>query len=333
MKININYLPVFATITVFIALYALGSIWFNSFFTLRVFTNLFTDNAFLIIIAIGMTFVIISGGIDLSVGSMVACVGVSAAVMIEHLHLHPLLVFFIILTLAILFGALMGLLIERYGLPPFIVTLAGMFFLRGLSYVISIESISINHEFYNKIANIYIALPGGGGLTFSTILTFFVLACAIYLAHYTRFGRTIYAIGGSEYSARLLSLPVAHTKIGIYALNSFLAALGGIVFTFYTFSGYSLAAMGLELDAIASVVIGGTLLSGGVGFVFGSVFGVLIQGVIQTIISFDGSLNSWWTRIFIGILLFVFIAMQRFLSSGRMVRFLSGLQNKKSKKA
>ena len=326
---NRKYIPLMATIVIFLALYAFGSLRFEAFFSMRVFTNLFTDNAFLIITAIGMTFVILSGGIDLSVGSMIACVGVTLAVMISHYNIHPLIAFALVLTAASLFGAGMGLLIERYQLPPFIVTLAGMFFLRGLSFVISLESVPINHAFYNAVADVYIQLPFGGSLTVSSIIMFVVLAAAIFLAHYTRLGRNIYAIGGSAQSSVLLGVPVARTRIFIYSLNSFLAALAGIVFTFYTFSGYSLAAMGLELDAIASVVIGGTLLTGGVGFVFGSLFGVLIQGVIQTLISFDGTLSSWWTKIFIGTLLFIFIAMHRFLTSGTLEKWLGRVSAEK----
>ena len=325
---NIRLLPLVATIVVFLSLYSLGSFQFDSFFSMRVFTNLFTDNAFLVITAIGMTFVIHSGGIDLSVGSMIACVGVSIAVLVEHYQVHPMMAFAIVLVAAWLFGGFMGVLIERYKLPPFIVTLAGMFFLRGLSFVISIESIPITHEFYDGIADFNIPVIGGGNLTASTVIMFFVLGAAVFLAHYTRFGRNVYAIGGNEQSARLLGVPVGKTIINIYALNSFLAAVAGIVFSFYTFSGYSLAAMGLELDAIASVVIGGTLLTGGVGYVVGTMFGVLIQGVIQTIITFDGTLNSWWTKIFIGLLLFIFIALQRLLSSGKMVELLARFKRK-----
>lgn len=332
---NTKYLSLFATVAVFSVLYAWAGFQFDNFFSMLVFTNLFTDNAFLVIIAIGMTFVILSGGIDLSVGSMVACVGISTAVMIEHLHFHPMLTFAIVLFAATLFGAFMGFLIDHYDLPPFIVTLAGMFFLRGLSFIISLESVPINHSFYDAVADFSIPLFDGGRLTVSALIMFAVVIGGIFLAHYTRFGRNIYAVGGSEHSALLLGVPVGRTKIGVYALNSFLAALGGIVFTFYTFSGYSLAAVGLELDAIAAVVIGGTLLTGGVGFVVGSLFGVLIQGVIQTIISFDGTLNSWWTKIFIGLLLFIFIGMQRLLSSGRVAQLVIKLnkrsQTKKSK--
>ncbi|RKF17477.1 sugar ABC transporter permease YjfF [Alginatibacterium sediminis] len=323
-----RYLPLIATIIVFVSLYLWGALQFDNFFSMRVFTNLFTDNAFLVITAIGMTFVILSGGIDLSVGSMIACVGVSVAVLIEHYQFHPILAFTIVLISAWMFGTFMGILIERYKLPPFIVTLAGMFFLRGLSFVISIESIPITHPFYDEIADFSIPVIGGGNLTASTVIMLIVLIIAVFLAHYTRFGRNVYAVGGNESSARLLGVPVSRTIINTYAFNSFLAALSGIVFSFYTFSGYSLAAMGLELDAIASVVIGGTLLTGGVGFVVGTVFGVLIQGVIQTIISFDGTLNSWWTKIFIGLLLFVFIAMQRLISSGHILVYFKNMKGR-----
>jgi ribose/xylose/arabinose/galactoside ABC-type transport system permease subunit len=151
------------------------------------------------------------------------------------------------------------------------------------------------------------------------VIAILVVLIGIYLAHYTRFGRNTYAIGGSEQSALLMGLPVARTKIMVYMLSGFCSALAGVVFTFYMLSGYGLHALGMELDAIAAVVIGGTLLTGGVGFVAGTVFGVLIQGVIQTIISFEGTLSTWWTKIVIGLLLFLFIVLQRLLSSRKSV--------------
>ncbi|MFD2178914.1 galactofuranose ABC transporter, permease protein YjfF [Veronia pacifica] len=311
-----KYLPLVATVVVFSALYIFGGLMFESFFSVRVLTNLFNDNAFLIVAAVGLTLVIISGGIDLSVGAMIACVGVSVSVMIEHYHFHPLLAFAVVLVIATAFGSLMGYLIDAYDLPPFIVTLAGMFFLRGLSLVISLESVPISHSFYDAISDFSIDLPDNGSITVSTLILIAVVGIFTLIAHYTPFGRHIYAIGGSESSSVLLGIPVNKTKIMVYATSSFLAALAGILFTFYTFSGYALSAMGLELDAIASAVIGGTLLSGGVGYVIGTLFGVLIQGTIQTIITFDGTLNSWWTKIIIGVLLFFFILIQKIISSG-----------------
>jgi simple sugar transport system permease protein len=141
-----------------------------------------------------------------------------------------------------------------------------------------------------------------------------VLVGAIILAHHTRFGNRVYALGGDSHSAALMGVPVASTTIAIYTLSTVLAALAGIAFTFYTFSGYALAAMGIELDAIAAVVIGGTLISGGRGYVFGTLIGVLIAGVIRSYILFDGTLNSWWTKIAIGVLLLAFIALQKGLT-------------------
>ena len=132
-----------------------------------------------------------------------------------------------------------------------------------------------------------------------------------YVLHYTRFGRNVYAIGGSKQSALLMGLPVARTTVLVYTVSGFCAALGGILLSFYTLSGFGSLAVGMELDAIAAVVIGGTLLTGGSGYLAGSVVGVLVLGLIQTLISFDGTLSSWWTRIFIAGLLLVFILLQR----------------------
>ena len=150
------------------------------------------------------------------------------------------------------------------------------------------------------------------------VIAIVVVILGIFLAHYTKFGRTVYAIGGSEQSALLMGLPVARTKIQIYALNSLLATVSGIVFTFYMRSGYALHGQGMELDTIAAVVIGGTLLTGGVGYVFGTVFGVLIFGSIQSYINFDGNLNAWWTRIAIGFLVFIFCLLQKIFETGRI---------------
>jgi simple sugar transport system permease protein len=155
-------------------------------------------------------------------------------------------------------------------------------------------------------------------LSVGALLALAVLAAGVYLAHATEFGRTVYAIGGNEQSALLMGLPVARTTVLVYALSGLCSALAGVVFTLYMQSGYGLHAMGLELDAIAAVVIGGTLLSGGVGYVAGTLFGVLILGIIQTLISFDGSLSSWWTRIVIGALLFAFCLLQRLFESARV---------------
>jgi ribose/xylose/arabinose/galactoside ABC-type transport system permease subunit len=180
-----------------------------------------------------------------------------------------------------------------------------------MAFVLTIDSVPIVHPFYKTLKAFYFKLPGGGRITLigGVMLVMFVIG--IIIAHRTKFGTNIYALGGGTLTARLMGVPVGRTTIAIYATSGFLAGLSGIVFSLYTSAGYSLAAVGVELDAIAAVVIGGTLLTGGAGFVAGTLIGVLIQGLIQTYITFDGTLSSWWTKIVIGLLLFIFILMQK----------------------
>lgn len=317
LRLDRKYVPLAATISLFVAMASFGSLLYDGFFSAQVFFNLLIDNAFLVIVAVGMTFVILSGGIDLSVGSVIALTTMISAALVEHRQWSPLLVMPLVLALGTGFGALMGLLIQRFRLQPFIVTLAGMFLARGLCYLISIDSISITHETYAALSQTRIPVGGEASISISALLVLLVVAAAVFIAHGTQFGRTVYAIGGSEQSALLMGLPVARTTVLVYTLSGFCSALAGVVFTFYMLSGYGLHAMGLELDAIAAVVIGGTLLSGGVGYVLGTLFGVLILGIIQTLIMFDGGLSSWWTRIVIGALLFVFCLLQRLFEARR----------------
>jgi ribose/xylose/arabinose/galactoside ABC-type transport system permease subunit len=149
------------------------------------------------------------------------------------------------------------------------------------------------------------------------IIAVVVVIIAFVVLHYTRTGRTVYAIGNPGQSAMLMGLAVTRTKVLVYVISGLCAAIAGVQFTLYTRSGYSLAAVGMELDAIAAVVIGGALLTGGYGLVLGSVLGVLVLAIIQTLITFDGTLSSWWTRIVIGGLLLVFIVLQRVLTVRR----------------
>ncbi|MEJ8821759.1 galactofuranose ABC transporter, permease protein YjfF [Variovorax humicola] len=314
-SVNPKYLPLAATISLFMLMATLGSVMYTGFFSAQVFLNLLIDNAFLIVVAVGMTFVILSGGIDLSVGSVIALTTMVSASLVEKHGWSPAAVLPLVLLMGTAFGAFMGLLIERFRLQPFIVTLAGMFLARGLCYVISIDSVSIQNDFYTQVSQVRIPVWGDASVSISAVIAIVVVLAAIFIAHCTPFGRTVYAIGGSENSALLMGLPVRSTLIGVYTLSGFCSALAGVIFTFYMLSGYGLHAIGLELDAIAAVVIGGTLLTGGVGYVAGTLFGVLMLGIIQTLISFDGTLSSWWTRIVVGALLFVFCLLQRFFTS------------------
>nr|WP_315224018.1 galactofuranose ABC transporter, permease protein YjfF [uncultured Albidiferax sp.] len=311
LGISSQHLPIVATVSLFAAMATLGSVFYDGFFSPQVFLNLLIDNAFLVIVAVGMTFVVLSGGIDLSVGSVIAFTTMVSASLVEKHGWSPAVVIPLVLLMGTAFGAFMGFLIERFRLQPFIVTLAGMFLARGLCYLISIDSISMTNGFYSEVSQMRIPVWGDASLSIGAVIALIVLVVAVFVAHCTPFGRTVYAVGGSEHSALLMGLPVRATVIGVYTLSGFCSALAGVVFTFYMLSGYGLHAVGMELDAIAAVVIGGTLLTGGSGYLVGTLFGVLMLGIIQTLISFDGTLSSWWTRIVVGALLFLFCLLQR----------------------
>jgi simple sugar transport system permease protein len=305
-----RYAPTLATLGLFIAMFAVGAGMYPSFLSGQVFLNLFIDNTFLIVLAVGMTFVILTGGIDLSVGAVVALSMMVSATLLQQ-GWNPGAVIVLVLLIGGGLGLLMGLIIQHFDIQPFIVTLAGMFLARGLCYVISLDSIPVTEGFFTGMAQAQIPLPGDLFVSPGVLLALGIVAAAFFVLHHTRFGRTVYAIGGNEHSAMLMGLPVKATKILVYALSGLCSAIAGILFSFYSLSGYSLAAQGMELDAIAAVVIGGTLLTGGTGYVLGSVVGVLVLGIVQTFIAYDGTLSSWWTKIVIGGLLLVFILLQR----------------------
>jgi ribose/xylose/arabinose/galactoside ABC-type transport system permease subunit len=310
-----RYIPVVATLALLVAMFGVGSARYDNFLSGQNILNLFIDNAFLLVVAIGMTFVILTGGIDLSVGAAVAMSTVISASLIQRHGWPTLAVIPLVLLIGVLLGTAMGAIIHYFEIQPFIVTLAGMFFARGMCYVISTEAISIKDPAFLSMARARVDLGPDLHVSSSVVVALLVLALAVYVLHYTRLGRNVYAVGGNEQSALLMGLPVARTKITVYAISGFCSALGGVLLSFYMRSGYSHHADGMELDAIAAVVIGGTLLTGGTGFVIGTVFGVMVEGVILTIISFQGTLSSWWTKIADGILLLAFIVLQRAVAS------------------
>lgn len=307
-------LPLTATFTVFILLYLVGGLSFKNFLTPRVFFNLLTDNAVLGIAAVGISFVIFSGGIDLSIAAVVSTTAMIVAVM-SRAGVPNLFVVLTALLFGTLLGLLMGWIIHYFNAPPFIVTLSGQFFARGLGYVLSLDSIPITHGFYQTASSFGLRF-GNGKLTVPGMALLLVIAAGVYVSRRTKLGRNIYALGGSEQSALLMGLPVARTKIIVYTISGFCASLAGFVYTFYTLSGYGLAAIGLEMDAISAAVIGGTLMSGGYGSIFGTLIGTLIQGLIKGIISFNGQFSVYWIKIFTGMMLLAFIALQKVFIAG-----------------
>lgn len=307
------------TLGVLVVLFAICSVQFPFVLSSRVLGNLLTDNAVLGMLAIGMTAVILTGGIDLSVGSVLAFVAVLLAVLITQYHVDPWLAFAAALALGIVFGAVQGLAIHLLGAPPFIVTLAGMFVARGAASLMTQESVPVTHPLYDTLGQAGVPLPGNGRLSLSAIVMLVSFFAAATLLRRTRFGANIYALGGNARAAELMGVPARRTTVATYALSGFTAAAGGILYSLYTRSGYPLAGIGSELDAIAATVIGGTLLAGGYGRVAGTLLGVLILGLIQLYITLQGTWSSWVAKIAVGGLLLAFVVAQRLMSGGALL--------------
>ncbi len=304
-----KYVPVLGTLVLLCVMYAIGIANYEGFYNTQILLNIFIDNSFLLVVAVGMTFVILTGGIDLSVGAVVALTTMVCATLLNDGWPAPLAMV-AVLVMGSALGFAMGCVIHFFEIQPFIVTLAGMFLARGLCYVISTSSISITDPFWKTMAQTRIPL-GSYTITWSVIIAAVIVLIAAAALAWTRFGRTVYAIGGNANSAMLMGLSVGRTRIGVYTISGLCSAIGGLLLSFFMSSGDPLHAIGMELDAIAAVVIGGTLLTGGSGYVIGTVLGITVLGLIQTIITFQGTLSSWWTRIVIGGLLFLFVLLQR----------------------
>jgi simple sugar transport system permease protein len=284
----------------------------------QVFFNLFINNASLLLLAIGMTFVVISNGIDLSVASMLALTTMATAMLLKN-NVSPFIVMPLMLVMGVSFGSLQGFIIHKLKVEAFVVTLMGSFFCRGMAYIISLTSVTITNPAYKAIGMTKVLIPGfeKAYVYLYSVVAIVIFLAAIYIARYTRFGRTMYAIGNNEQSARLMGLPVERTRILVYAFSGFCSSLGGIAFSLALLSGYGQYAPSMEMDAIASVVMGGTLLTGGVGNVIGTLFGVLINGTIVSVLQFNGTLSSWWTRIGVGVLTLFFIGIQMLFQLGK----------------
>ncbi|CAN5579941.1 ABC transporter permease [soil metagenome] len=304
-----RYLSPLASLALFVMMFTAVVLWYDFASPAQVFLNLLVDNAYLIVLAVGMTFVILTGGIDLSVGSVVALSTVIVATTLQEGWPMPLAVG-TVLVVGPALGLLMGLVIEYFDVQPFIATLAGMFLARGLCYVISVDTLPIKDPLLRQFGLNYVYLYEDKFIRWTVVIAIAVVVIAAYTLHQTRFGRTVYAVGGNRQSAQLMGLKASRARVSVYAISGLCAALAGLLLAVQKLSGYSLNGIGMELDAIAAAVIGGVLLSGGVGFVFGSVIGVLVLGTIQTFVTAE-NLDSYWTRIMTGVLLLVFVLVQR----------------------
>lgn len=315
------------TIGLFIVMYAAGMIAFaaNGFAKPQMFLNLFISNAGLIVISCGMTIVMITGGIDISVGSVTALVCMVVAFQMEVNGANAYSAMVMGISIGVAFGLVQGFLITYLEIQPFIVTLAGLFFGRGMTAVVSTEMISIKNATFLFWATNKIFLPFGtynkkgiyqpAYIYPTVIVALLVVIGTAVILKYTKFGRRLYAIGGGQQSALMMGVNVRRTKMLAYVLDGFLAGVGGFLFCLNSCAGFVEQAKGLEMDAIASSVIGGTLLTGGVGNPVGTLFGVLIKGSISSLITTQGTLSSWWVRIALSALLCFFIVLQSLIIS------------------
>lgn len=326
-QMNSNTVLLLITIALFIVLYAAGCIAYadRGFTNLQTFLNLFRTNAGLICVACGMTCVMLTGGIDISVGSLVALDCMLMAYGMSEWGISAPVMILLVLVIGLVFGLVQGLCVGYLEIQPFIVTMAGMFFARGMTAVISTNQLSITAEinqlFYD-MANYRIYLPAALGyankkgiiqvpyIGIGVVVALVVLVIVFLVLRYTKFGRSLYAVGGSEQSAAMMGLDVKKTKLKAYVLSSFLCSVGGICYCMNAMSASVSQATGMEMDAISSAVIGGTLLTGGVGNVIGTLFGVLINGTISTIVKTNGKLASSWPNILTAALLCFFIVLQ-----------------------
>ena len=319
LKPNLETLPTLAAIVIFVGMIIYGEIAYGRILQFSTLSNLFINNAYLIILAVGLTFVILTGGVDLSVGAIIA-ISSLVGVMLANAGWNPFVVIVLMILIGSAFGAASGILIQYFNVQPFIATLAMMFLARGLASMLSTTPERLADESPIRTLSTEIKVVDGPKIndlvtTPNVIIAALVVIVAFYVLHKTRFGRTVYAIGGSEQSATLMGLPVVRTKLAIYIISGTLAGLAAVVYTSKLGIAQNITGVGWELDAIAAVIIGGTLLTGGAGFVLGSVIGALVLGLMNVLITRDGSIPPEATTIITGAILLVFVLLQRLVVS------------------
>lgn len=294
-----------AALIALVALLALGFARHAAFLTPENLINILRQNSMLGLIALGMTFVILTGGIDLSVGAVAAVAGVIAARLVDYGAVAAVLA---AVTAALGIGALNGLLVVRARIQPFVVTLATMIAARGLALAATgDETVAIGRR-----APDFTWLGRGmiGPVPVPVLLLGLALVVCVVVLGHTRFGRQVYAVGDSADSARLMGLPVGRVTFTVYAVSGALAGLAGVLLTARLGAGQPVAASGWELDAIAAVVIGGTLLTGGRGRIASSIVGVLLLGTVFNLFNLEGTITPWWQWVMRGAFLLVFVIFQ-----------------------
>ena len=312
---NPSVLPTIASVVIFVAMIVYGEIAYGRIVQASTLSNLLINNAHLIVLAVALTFVIITGGIDLSVGSIIAFSSV-AGVMLANAGWHPLVVVVAMIGFGALFGLASGILIRYFNVQPFIATLAMMFLGRGLASLLSTQPERLPEDSPIRWVGEKIKLIDGPKVndltvTPAVIIAAIVVLAAFFVLHRTRTGRTVYAIGGSENSALLMGLPVHRTKVLVYVISGSQSGLAAVLYTARLGTAQNITGVGWELDAIAAAVIGGTVLTGAYGYVLGSVVGALVLGLMTVLITRDGGIPPEMTTIITGGILLVFVLLQR----------------------
>jgi simple sugar transport system permease protein len=316
------------TVVIFLAMYVSAAILFSGkgFAKPQMFFNLLNENAALIIISCGLSIVMIAGGIDISVGGMTALISVACVVHLNDMEGSGFLTSLLLaLGIGLAFGLLQGYLVAYLDIQPFIVTLAGMFFARGQAAMIETQTRTVANESFSALAQARIRLPIGSMnnngvfvqayMELGVIIALVTVAALFVTLRWTTFGRSLYAVGGNKQSALMLGINVKRTKFLSHVLCGLLTGLGGFVFLLHVRSGAVTHAAGYEMDAIAASIIGGTMLTGGVGNIFGTFIGVLTKGAIGNIVRAMGLVGSWWPGITLAAMLCFFLILQSVITS------------------
>lgn len=318
---NPSVLPTIASIVIFVGMVIFGEVAYGRILQFNTLSNLLINNAHLIVLAVALTFVILTGGIDLSVGSIIAVSSV-AGVMLSNAGWNVFAVIIAMIGIGVLFGIVSGVLIRYFNVQPFIATLAMMFLGRGLASLLSTTPERLGEDSPIRWIGAQLKIIDGPKvndlvITPAVLVAVLVVIAAFFVLHRTRMGRTVYAIGGSESSALLMGLPVHRTKVLVYVISGALAGLAAVLYTARLGTAQNITGIGWELDAIAAAVIGGTLLTGGYGYVLGSVVGALVLGLMNVLITRDGGIPPEMTTIITGGILLVFVLLQRAVTRRR----------------
>ena len=317
------------TIVVFFAMYICSIVFLGEGFRKpQTMLNLISTNSYMIILACGLSIVMITGGIDISVGGVTALVAMSCAVYLEMHDGNVFVAVLIAIGIGLAFGIVQGYLVAYLQIQPFIVTLAGMFFARGLTTIVHTDPFNVTNEAFVTLKDSRITIPLLGSTTkkgvyipatieIGVIVAIVIVAVLFCVLKWTKLGRSFYAVGGNRQSALLLGLNVRRTTFISHVICGLLAGIGGFVYFMHVGSGSPSHASGAEMNAIASSIIGGTMLTGGVGNIVGTLFGVLSLALIQSIVASLGLDDPWWTGITIAAMLCIFLVVQSIIIARR----------------